>query len=283
MKKALLVCSIAAALVAGCAKKEVAVVQSPAATTAPAPTASAAPTPAAPAPQAAQLMPSEMPPVGALTGKIVETMDAAGYTYVKVKTASGDVWAAVPQTKVAVGQTTSVVGNMTMENFESKTLKRKFDKIVFGVIAAPGAAPVGMASAAAVAPPQDGNSNPHAGMMGNANAPKVDLTNIKVEKAGGADAKTVAELWAAKGVKDVPVSVRGKVVKFLPGIMGKNWLHVRDGSGTQQKGDNDLTVTTNDTVAVGDVVTVKGTVRRDKDFGAGYAYGCIIEDASVSK
>jgi hypothetical protein len=64
--------------------------------------------------------------------------------------------------------------------------------------------------------------------------------------------------------------------------MGKNWLHLRDGSGTAGK-DNDITITTNDEAAVGDVVLVKGTVRVDKDFGAGYAYPVIIEDAKLSK
>jgi hypothetical protein len=64
--------------------------------------------------------------------------------------------------------------------------------------------------------------------------------------------------------------------------MGKNWVHLRDGSGTAGK-DNDITVTTGDRVAVGDVVTAKGTVRVDKDFGAGYAYPVIVEDAKLSK
>ena len=75
-----------------------------------------------------------------------------------------------------------------------------------------------------------------------------------------------------------PVTFRGKVVKTNPDIMGKNWLHVRDGSG--EEGTNDLTITTADTVAVGDVVTAKGKVYVDKDFGAGYAYPVIVEVAN---
>jgi hypothetical protein len=66
--------------------------------------------------------------------------------------------------------------------------------------------------------------------------------------------------------------------------MGKNWLHVRDGTGAQAKGDNDITVTTSGGEwQVGDVVTVVGTVRTDKDFGAGYAYPVIIEEATLTK
>jgi hypothetical protein len=71
-------------------------------------------------------------------------------------------------------------------------------------------------------------------------------------------------------------------VKFNGGIMGRNWVHLRDGSGTAGK-DNDVTVTTADEVAVGDVVVAKGVVRVDKDFGAGYAYPVIVEDAKLSK
>jgi hypothetical protein len=69
------------------------------------------------------------------------------------------------------------------------------------------------------------------------------------------------------------------VVKYNPEIMGKNWIHLRDGSGSAADNTNDILVTSGVQVKVGDVVTVKGTVRTDKDFGAGYAYKVIIEDA----
>jgi hypothetical protein len=109
-----------------------------------------------------------------------------------------------------------------------------------------------------------------------------NVGDVSVDKAP--NGKTVAETYAAKDeLKDKPVVIRGKVVKFLSGIMGKNWLHLRDGSGSGDKGDNDITVTTNDVVAVGDVVTVAGTVRVDKDFGAGYRYPVIVEEAKVTK
>jgi len=65
--------------------------------------------------------------------------------------------------------------------------------------------------------------------------------------------------------------------------MGKNWLHLHDGTGSAAKKDNDITVTTSGLAAVGDVVLVKGVVHLDRDFGAGYTYSVIIEDAKVSK
>ena len=111
---------------------------------------------------------------------------------------------------------------------------------------------------------------------------KKEIGDVKVPKAEGADAKTIAEIWASKAaLKDRRVVVHAKVVKFLPSIMGKNWLHVRDGSGSHGKGDDDIAVISDDKATVGSVVTLTGTVRLDKDFGAGYSYPVIIEEAKL--
>lgn len=105
---------------------------------------------------------------------------------------------------------------------------------------------------------------------------------IKVEKAKGADAYTVSETYEQAGKLDKKqVVVRGKVVKVSRGIMGKNWVHLRDGSGDPAKGTNDLVATTQDVPKVGDVVTAKGILYKDKDFGAGYKYRIIVEGATV--
>ena len=107
---------------------------------------------------------------------------------------------------------------------------------------------------------------------------------IKVEKAKGADAYTVSETYEKAGKLDKKtVVVRGKVVKVSKGIMGKNWVHLRDGSGDAGKGTNNLVVTTQDDPKVGDVVTAKGTLYKDKDFGAGYKYKVIVEEATVKQ
>jgi hypothetical protein len=105
----------------------------------------------------------------------------------------------------------------------------------------------------------------------------VDLSGI--EKADGG--KTIAEVHADKAqLAGETVVFRGRVVKVNAGIMGKNWLHVRDGSGAE--GTNDLTVTTIEVLPnVGDTVLVTGAVAIDKDFGMGYRYDLIIEDADV--
>ncbi len=125
--------------------------------------------------------------------------------------------------------------------------------------------------------------NPHGSSPHGAVATATEIGDVNVTKAIGQNAYTVAEIIdQSKSLKDKPVVVRGKVVKFSPEIMGKNWIHLRDGSGTTAAKNNDLVLTTKDLAKVGSVVTVKGIVRTDKDFGHGYAYEVIIEDAAVS-
>jgi hypothetical protein len=233
------------------------------------------------------------PPLGSITGRVLETMDSGGYTYMKLSSDGGEVWAAVNATKVRKGQTVTVVNPMAMDGFESKTLHRKFDRILFGSLAtagtAGGAPPIDAAAAQQGQMPPghpDASDPKYREMMAAQHAAAAqgpaDVGSVKVPKAEGG--KTVAEVYAdRKSIADKDVSVRGKVVKFLPGIMGRNWLHVRDGSGTADKKDNDLTVTTSETAAVGDVVVVKGKVKVDQDFGAGYAYPVLVEDARISK
>ena len=221
----------------------------------------------------------------AIKGKVLERLDAPPYSYLRLQTEKGEAWAAVPKTDTATGAEVTVQGAMPMAGFESKTLKRKFDVVYFGTLGgAPGqVAPAGMPPPGAMGagePPAPGNM---AAQHAAAAAGPSDVGDVKVPKASGADARTVAEIYAQKSaLKEKSVTLRGKVVKFNAGIMNRNWIHLRDGTGAAGK-DNDLTVTTTDSAAVGDVVVVKGTVRLDKDFGAGYAYPVIVEDAKITK
>lgn len=92
--------------------------------------------------------------------------------------------------------------------------------------------------------------------------------------------QSVAEIFAGKdGFADTVVNVRGKVVKYNSQIMGKNWIHLQDGTGSP--GANDLMVTTADAAKLGDIVVVSGKISRNKDFGSGYKYDLILEDAKV--
>ncbi len=244
-----------------------------------------------PASQVAGVPGAPAEPAGsAIKGKVLERLDAPPYSYLRLQTAQGEAWAAVPKTDAKSGEEVTVQGAMPMAGFESKTLNRKFDVVYFGTLAgaAPEAVPAGMPGGAmgGMGGGGMGGDMPSGNMAAQhaaAAAGPTDVGDVKVPKATGADARTVAEIWAQKtALKEKPVTLRGKVVKFNEGIMNRNWLHLRDGTGAAGK-DNDITVTSKDKAAVGEVVVVKGTVRLDKDFGAGYAYPVIVEDAKITK
>lgn len=105
------------------------------------------------------------------------------------------------------------------------------------------------------------------------------LPSLEVEKIAPAEgAITLAELFSnQQNYNGQTIKITGKCVKVNPMIMNRNWLHLQDGSG-----DNlDLTVTTNQVVRLGEVVSLEGTIALDKDFGAGYRYDIIMEEAVI--
>lgn len=202
-------------------------------------------------------------------GEVLEVKDVESYTYLRLKTKDGETWAAVGRAPIKTGMTVTLENAMVMNNFESKSLKKTFPTIVFGTLVGSGSG-AQASSATSMAPA--GTTQP------------ADAGDIHVPKASGANAKIVAEIITkAAELKDKPVLVRGKVVKYNAGIMGKNWIHLRDGSGSAKDGTNDVLVTSLNEVKVGDIVTTKGIVRTDRDFGSGYAYKVIIEDATFQQ
>ncbi|HEY6837687.1 MAG TPA: DNA-binding protein [Geobacteraceae bacterium] len=229
------------------------------ATVTPAETGHGAPATAAPAPAA------EQPKMtGNISGKVLQTMNSGGYSYVYVETKEQKVWVAVPQTSVTVGEVMTFKPGMEMTNFPSTSLKRTFEKIVFseGVVSGPSQ--------------KKELSSPGAG------GALVSGGKIKVEKATGANAYTVSELYAKSAkLHKKKVVVRGQVVKVSANIMKKNWVHLQDGSGSAKKGTNNIVVTSEALPTVGDVVTVRGTLYKDKDFGGNYKYKVIIEGATI--
>lgn len=201
-----------------------------------------------------------------LAGKVVETFNGGGYTYVRLERDGKTAWAAIPETSLEVGREVTLKPGMEMQKFFSKALNRTFDSIYFSE---------GMATQAASTTGKNS-----AGSKGGVVTP---AEKIAVEKAAGATGFTVAELHGNREKLDgKTITVRAKVTKVSAGIMGKNWLHLQDGSGDSSKGSHDLTVTTQDLPAVGEVVTITGTLRKDKDFGGGYRYDAIVEDGTVS-
>jgi len=250
-------------------------------------------------PQATQQQPdtsiAAAPADAPITGKVLETMDAAGYTYMNVETAEGAKWVAVTQSTVAVGDEVTFMGGMVMQNFVSKSLDRTFPEIIFsGGLVGTGATPP------AIAPPGTGAgsfsqalnseggdfaSPPGASVPMGSQKAVVPLAEIKVEKAAGENSYTVAEIYSKAGELNAKtIVVRGKVVKVSPGIMGRNWIHLQDGTGNPDDKTHDLVVTTSmDPVADWDIITMEGVLAANKDFGSGYSYAVIIEDANIKQ
>lgn len=210
-----------------------------------------------------------------LVGTILERLDAPpNYTYLRLQSPAGETWAAVPTTSLEVGARVFISNPMPMQNFESKTLGRTFDLVMFGSAAR-------TMGVDGLAPAKEA-SDPHAGLPAAAPGGFVDLSNIKVARAEGPDGRTVAEVHGQRGeLKDKAATVRGKVVKVTTGVLGHTWVHVRDGTG-EEGVDNDLIITTTSTVALNQVISAHGTVRVDKDLGSGYAYQVLMEDATVT-
>jgi hypothetical protein len=213
-----------------------------------------------------------------VTGPVLETMNASNYTYVRVKTDTGDVWAASGVFPVAVGDRVTLALEMPMENFHSETLKRDFPLIYFTTR-------IGREGEIQAAAPAPAMMSAH-GMGGGAQAGGAPAGSAAAQVAepiapapGGT---TVADVWAnRKALAGKTVTVRGKVVRFNGGILGRNWIHIQDGTGTAADGTNDLLVTSDAAAKVGDVITATGTVAVDKDFTAGYAYAVLVEGAKI--
>jgi hypothetical protein len=209
-----------------------------------------------------------------LAGKALQVMNGGGYTYVYIELADGNKkWVAVAETPVKVGSDVVFMEGMEMGAFESKALKRTFESIIFAN---------GIVSGAEKAPLAD-PSKGQGVSTGSQSASK--SAKISVEKATGPNAITVEGAFknSAK-LNKKKVEIRGQVVKVSTGIMNKNWIHIQDGTGSEKKKTHNLVCTsTSDIADVGDVVTISGTLIKDRDFGGGYKYAVIIEDAKVSK
>ena len=199
-----------------------------------------------------------------IDGEITNIVNVPGYTYVEVDTGKNKAWAAVPSTSVNIGDKVSFSSATPMENFYSKTLKRDFAVIYFvdRFITEGG---ITTMSAAAVAAHGKLNQEP-------ATEPVKDINKVE----GG---NTIAEIHARKDeLTGETIRVRGQVTRFTADVLGKNWVHIRDSSAA-----SDLTITTHETVAINDVVIIEGELELNRDYGYGYVYPVILQDARITK
>jgi hypothetical protein len=199
-----------------------------------------------------------------VSGKVIETMNGGGYTYAYLEKLGVKSWAACPPLAVTVGQELTLINCIPMGNFSSKSLGKKFDSIYF------------------CGGPKQVASKDSETKVASAKTTANGATAAKIDKATGENAYTVAEIYAGRTKLDTKqVVVKAKVVKVSAGIMGKNWIHLQDGSGDPKQNNNNLVVTSQDLPAVGAVVTASGTLYKDKDFGGGYRYEVILEQTTI--
>ncbi len=204
--------------------------------------------------------------------EVAEVVQASGYTYLKVKENSDEKWMAVTKRDVQVGDVLYYDEAMQMTNFHSKDLDRTFDVIYF----------VNQVSTNPIMNHPATGMHGMGDMMGGAHSGKIETgkkSSISLEKSG--DELTIAQIFEDKNqYADKEVEIRGVVVKVNKEIMGKNWVHIQD--GTDSNGKYDLTITSQDVAEVNDEVSFKGKITLDKDFGSGYFYEVIMEDAVLT-
>jgi hypothetical protein len=193
-----------------------------------------------------------------------EVIQSSNYTYLRVTEDGKESWIAIARQEVEVGKSYYYEPSIEMANFTSKELKRTFPTILF--VAKFSEMPIVPTEKFTVSDPPKGKQ------------PAVAKEGISIKPVPGGI--TIAELYTNKDkYSGKTVKIKGEVVKYSPEIMGKNWIHLQD--GTKSAGGFDLTITTNDATKVGDVVTLQGDVALNKDFGAGYFYEVIVENGKL--
>ena len=193
------------------------------------------------------------------TVKVKDFINTTNYTYIQVEENGNDYWIAVTKMDVKKGETLYFAKSMEMKDFHSTELNRTFDKVLFvdGIAKSP---------------------NNQDGSFTHPEINKSPEIKQKVEPLPGG--KTVKEIFAnSNELSGKIVRIRGEVVKVNSGIMGRNWIHIQD--GTSSNGQYDLLVTSNENAKTGDIIVVEGKVATNKDFGAGYKYSVMLEEGKI--
>jgi hypothetical protein len=207
------------------------------------------------------------------TGTVVETMESGGYTYVLLK--ENNRWVASKTFTVSIGDNVTYADAAEMGNFESRTLNRTFENILF-------------TQNLTVNKPVDAEA--HA----NSTAITTMADQLGISKSTGAAIPEIGEVTPLDGGKTIAeirteyqqaegqqVTLRARVMKVSKNVLGKNWITLQDGTGTAP--DNKLLATSSEIVEIGDLVIATGMISADVDLGSGYKYKVVLEEATFSK
>lgn len=200
---------------------------------------------------------------------VKEVLQTSGYTYIRVKEGDKEMWLAIVKMPVIVGKLYTYDDASLMKDFTSKELKRTFKEIYF-------------LAKLTLSTNSEATSKKQKEKPNATKSKSVEKKSVKIETAQGGI--SIATLFKNKtSYAGKTVIIKGAVSKFTPDIMDRNWIHIQD--GTDYSGKYDLTITTNQSVKVkeGDVVTFEGKINLDKDFGSGYFFEVIMEDAALIK
>lgn len=188
-----------------------------------------------------------------------EVIQTTSYTYLLANENNKLQWLALPKIEASKGDVYYYEGGMEMTDFKSNELNRTFASVLF-------------------LQKVQSDKFKNESVPSDHIKPKTEKQNISITPVEGTI--SIAELFGnANNYANKIIKIQGKVVKFNGNIMGKNWIHIQD--GTENNGKSDLTITTDQKAKVGEVITVEGKITMDKDFGSGYLYAIIMEEAKL--
>ncbi len=200
--------------------------------------------------------------------KVLKEKEVPNYSYMFVSDKGNNYWIAASKMQVKVGDSVYYNGAIQMNNFKSATLDTTFETIFF----------VNKCSTSKADLANEAFSGVISSFHKSAEKDKVVKVNLKKNKGE----LTIADLFKDKDkYNGKVVTIRGVVVKYLPEIMNKNWIHLQD--GTEYSGNNEIVITTLDKTEKGKTVTFKGKLSTNVDFGYGYKYNVIIQNAHLVK
>jgi hypothetical protein len=205
------------------------------------------------------------------SGTVAETMESGGYTYLRLE--EQGIWIATAAKPVSVGDKVEYIGGMEMKGFYSKTLDRTFESVFF--IQNVSVVSKDIDALHAEAMKEKGSNDMQVPKPAAVEAPEMgEITPLK-------EGKTVEAIFAESAqLNEQVVSLNAKVIKVSKNIMGKNWITLQDGTGTEP--NNKILATSLEMASPGDVVIARGVVRTDVDLGSGYRYKVLLEEAKFS-